>query len=108
MIRKRLGLVIGPFLFCLVYFFSPFEGLDPQANAVLATTLWVATWWLSEALPIAATALLPIVLLPLTGGAPIAQTTAAYGDKMLYLFIGGFIIAMGMQRWNLHRRIAIE
>ncbi|WP_424962290.1 SLC13 family permease [Ekhidna sp.] len=108
MIRKRIGLVIGPILFCVVFFGSPFEGLNQEANAVLASTLWIATWWLSEALPISATALLPIVLLPLTGGAPIAQTTAAYGDKMLYLFVGGFIIAIGMQRWNLHRRIAIE
>ena len=108
MIRKKLGLVIGPFLFCLVFFGQPFEGLNPEANAVLASTLWIATWWLSEALPISATALLPIALLPLAGGAPIAQTTAAYGDKMLFLFVGGFIIAIAMQRWNLHRRIALE
>ncbi|MEQ9008215.1 MAG: SLC13 family permease, partial [Ekhidna sp.] len=108
MIRKRIGLAIGPILFCLVFFGSPFTELSSEANAVLASTLWIASWWLSEALPISATALLPIVLLPLTGGAPIAQTTAAYGDKMLYLFVGGFIIAIAMQRWNLHRRIAIE
>lgn len=107
MIKKRLGLLIGPFLFSVVFFWNPFSGLSPEANAVLASTLWVATWWLSEALPISATALLPIVLLPITGGASISQTTAAYGDKMLYLFVGGFIIAIAMQRWNLHRRIAI-
>ncbi len=108
MIRKKIGLVIGPILFCIVYFLQPFDGLNVEANAVLASTLWIATWWLSEALPIAATALLPIALLPLSGGAPIAQTTAAYGDKMLFLFVGGFIIAIAMQRWNLHRRIALE
>ncbi|WP_420317617.1 SLC13 family permease [Ekhidna sp.] len=108
MIRKRIGLLTGPILFCIVFLGQPFDGLNPEANAVLASTLWIASWWLSEALPISATALLPIVLLPLTGGAPIAQTTAAYGDKMLYLFVGGFIIAIAMQRWNLHRRIAIE
>ncbi|SNS58265.1 solute carrier family 13 (sodium-dependent dicarboxylate transporter), member 2/3/5 [Ekhidna lutea] len=108
MIRKRIGLVIGPILFCVVFFLHPFEDLNAEANAVLASTLWIATWWLSEALPISATALLPIALLPLSGGAPIAQTTAAYGDKMLFLFVGGFIIAIAMQRWNLHRRIAIE
>ncbi|WP_425392942.1 SLC13 family permease [Ekhidna sp.] len=108
MIRKRIGLLIGPILFCVVFFGQPFDGLNTEANSVLACTLWIASWWLSEALPISATALLPIVLLPLTGGAPIAQTTAAYGDKMLYLFVGGFIIAIAMQRWNLHRRIAIE
>lgn len=108
MIRKKIGLAIGPILFCIVFFGNPFDGLTLEANAVLASTLWIASWWLSEALPISATALLPIVLLPLTEGAPIAQTTAAYGDKMLYLFVGGFIIAIAMQRWNLHRRIAIE
>lgn len=106
--RKKIGLFSGPFLFCLVFFLSPFEGLNTEANAVLASTLWIAAWWLSEALPIAATALLPIVLLPLTGGAGITQTTAAYGDKMLFLFIGGFIIAIAMQKWNLHKRIALS
>lgn len=106
--RKKIGLLVGPFLFCIVFFLAPFNGLNNEANAVLACTLWIATWWFFEALPIAATALLPIVLLPLTGGATIAQTTAAYGDKMLYLFVGGFIIAIAMQRWHLHRRIAIE
>ncbi|WP_436517845.1 SLC13 family permease [Ekhidna sp. To15] len=108
MIRRKIGLVIGPILFCLVFFGQPFDSLNPEANAVLASTLWIASWWLSEALPISATALLPIALLPLSGGAPIAQTTAAYGDKMLFLFVGGFIIAIAMQRWNLHRRIALE
>ncbi|NQZ75228.1 MAG: DASS family sodium-coupled anion symporter [Ekhidna sp.] len=108
MTRNRIGLVIGPILFCVVFFGSPFPDLNPEANAVLASTLWVAIWWLSEALPISATALLPIVLLPLTGGAPISQTTTAYGDKMLYLFVGGFIIAIAMQRWNLHKRIALN
>ncbi len=107
MTRKRLGLLLGPILFCIVFLFEPFSDLNQEANAVLASTLWIATWWLSEALPISATALLPIAILPLAGGAPIAQTTAAYGDKMLFLFVGGFIIAIAMQKWNLHKRIAL-
>lgn len=107
MTRKKLGLFMGPILFCIVFFLEPFPDLNAEANAVLACTFWMATWWLSEALPISATALLPIVLLPLSGGAPIAQTTAAYGDKMLFLFVGGFIIAIAMQRWQLHKRIAL-
>lgn len=98
---------MGPFLFSIVFFLQPFHDLSVEANAVLACALWIATWWLSEALPIAATALLPIVLLPLVNGAPIIQTTAAYGDKMLFLFLGGFILAIGMQKWNLHKRVAL-
>lgn len=108
MSRKKFGLITGPILFCVVFFLQPFEGLSTEANAVLASTLWIATWWLSEALPIEATALLPIVILTLSGGAPIKQTTAAYGDKMLFLFVGGFILAIAMQKWNLHKRIALS
>lgn len=108
MTRKKLGLVIGPILFSIVFFLEPFSDLNSEANAVLASTLWIASWWLSEALPISATALLPIAILPLSGGASIAQTTAAYGDKMLFLFVGGFIIAIAMQKWNLHKRIALR
>jgi len=98
---------MGPFLFCIILFLEPFDGLSSEANAVLATTFWMAIWWLFEAIPISATALLPIVLLPLTKGASISQTTAAYGDKMLFLFLGGFVLAIGMQKWNLHKRIAL-
>ena len=87
---------------------QPFEGLSHAGHATLAASLWVATWWIGELIPIAATSLLPIVLLPVSGAAPIAQTTAAYGDKMLFLFIGGFIIAIAMEKWNLHRRIALN
>lgn len=104
---KKIGLITGPFLFFIVYWLEPFSTLSSEANAVLASTLWIATWWFTEALPIAATALLPIAILPLSGGASIHQTTAAYGDKMLYLFVGGFIIAIAMQKWNLHKRIAL-
>ncbi|MBC6400521.1 MAG: DASS family sodium-coupled anion symporter [Ekhidna sp.] len=107
MIRKRLGFFLGPFLFFIVFFLEPFEGLNAEANAVLASTLWIATWWLFETLHISSTALLPIVLLSLTKGAPIAQTTASYGDKMLFLFLGGFVLAIGMQKWNLHKRMAL-
>jgi sodium-dependent dicarboxylate transporter 2/3/5 len=107
--RKRLGLLLGPFFFALIFWqVIPTEGLSETGRAVLASTLWIATWWMSEAIPISATSLLPIVILPITGGAPINQTTAAYGDKMLFLFVGGFIIAIAMQKWNLHKRIALS
>lgn len=109
LLRKRLGLFLGPLLFVLVYWqLLPVAGLTDESRAVLACALWISTWWIAEALPISATALLPMVLLPLTGAAPLGQTTAAYGDPMLFLFVGGFIIAIGMQKWHLHRRIALS
>jgi sodium-dependent dicarboxylate transporter 2/3/5 len=107
--RKRIGLILGPFLFALFFWeVIPIEGLSATGRAVLACTLWIATWWMTEAIPISAASLLPIVILPVTGGASINQTTAAYGDKMLFLFVGGFIIAIAMQKWNLHKRIALS
>jgi sodium-dependent dicarboxylate transporter 2/3/5 len=102
-----LGLFLGPALFLVVFVSHPFAALPAEANATLAVTIWVAIWWIGEFIPIPATSLLPIVLLPLTGAAPINQTTAAYGDKMLFLFVGGFIIAIAMEKWDLHRRIAL-
>lgn len=81
--------------------------MSDAGRSVLACTLWVATWWTTEAIPMAATSLLPIVILPLTGGAQVDTVTEAYGNKILFLYMGGFIIAIAMEKWNLHRRIAL-
>ncbi|KPL61589.1 SLC13 family permease [Rossellomorea vietnamensis] len=105
---QKIGFILGPLLFFLIIlFFSP-EGLSKEAVAVLAGTVWIATWWITEAIPIPATSLLPIILFPVTGALQSGDVTSAYGDGTIFLFMGGFIIAIAMEKWNLHKRIAMN
>ena len=104
---QKLGLILGPLLFVLIILLFTPEGLNPEARAVLASTSWIAVWWMTEAVPIPATSLLPIVLFPLTNSLELSETTSAYGSGTIFLFMGGFMIALAMEKWNLHRRIAL-
>ncbi|MDP4710915.1 MAG: SLC13 family permease [Saprospiraceae bacterium] len=105
---RQVGLILGPVLFFLIRMSFYPDGVSAEANAVFATTVWMAVWWITEAVAIEVTALLPVVLFPLTGALPLAQTTVTYGDKYVFLYMGGFMLAIAIEKWNLHRRIALN
>ncbi|WP_116124669.1 SLC13 family permease [Lewinella sp. IMCC34183] len=106
-ITNALAFVGGPLLFVVILLFFHPPGMNDQANAVLASTVWVAIWWIFEVLPISVTALLPLVLFPLSGALTIDEAATSYGHKYVFLYLGGFVLAIAIERWGLHRRIAL-
>jgi sodium-dependent dicarboxylate transporter 2/3/5 len=106
--RQMFGLFLGPALFLLMLLLPTPVGMGPLAQKMAAIALLMATWWMCESIPIPATSLIPIALFPLMGIMKTQAATAPYANELIFLFMGGFIIALSMQRWNLHRRIAMN
>jgi len=106
--RQRIGLILGPAACALMLFLPAPDGLSAAGWHTAAMAVLMAVWWISEALPIPATSLLPLVLLPLFGAGTIQEAAEPYANPLIFLFLGGFLIATAMQRWGLHQRIALH
>lgn len=98
---------LGVALAIVVYFLLSGSGLSNDARVVAAVGTLMAVWWMTEAVPLSVTSLLPIALMPVLTERTIGETTAPYANPIVFLFLGGFLIAIAMQKWNLHRRIAL-
>ncbi len=107
-LRQKIGLFGGLPIFLFFLFFPISRTLEPIAQKTLAVAILMAWWWITEALPIPATSLMPIVAFPLLKIMDGKQVVLSYGDSNIFLFMGGFFLAMSMQKWGLHRRIALH
>ncbi len=105
--RSRIvGLFAGPGIAAVMGLTGSPAGLEPTGWHTAAIALWMAVWWMSEAVPLAATALVPLALFPLIGVETLETTASSYAHPLIFLFLGGFIIARAVERWQLHRRLA--
>ena len=107
-ILRSVGFWAGPVLFLLMLTGLHPEGLSQQGVAVVAVTLWIAIWWVTESVPLPITSLLPIILFPLLKVSDLSTTTSSYGHPLVFLYMGGFLLAIAIEKTGLHNRIAIN
>jgi len=105
---RRLALAAGPLLLVLTWLMPAPAGMAGPAWHTAGLAAWMAIWWSSEAVPVPVTALLPLLVLPLAGVVPIEAAAAAYAHPLIFLFLGGFLLALAIQKHGLHRRVALS
>lgn len=110
--RRSVGMIwalrlAGLAVAAVVYALLGAAQLDPDARFVAAIASLMAVWWMTEAIPLAATSLIPVIAIPALTDRSVGETTASYASPIVFLFLGGFLIAIAMEKWGLHRRIAL-
>ena len=107
-LTRYIGIFSGPLLFLMVLFLVPDDFISPGANNVLALATWMIVWWISEAIPIYVTALIPLLLFPFLGVMNMKEAAEPYANPIIFLFMGGFMIALALEKHRLHERIALN
>jgi len=105
---KYIGFILGVIIFLIILLFTDLKPGHPEVTRTLAVALLMATWWVTETIPLAVTALVPLILFPALGILDGRETSTAYINHIIFIFIGGFIMALAMEKWNLHKRIALK
>jgi sodium-dependent dicarboxylate transporter 2/3/5 len=106
--RRTIALLTGPVLFLLIAVLPAPAGMPEAAKMTAGITVWIAVWWITEPIDLAVTSLLPLVLFPLCGVSPLKNITGEYGNEIIFLFLAGFFFGKTIERWHLHRRIALQ
>jgi sodium-dependent dicarboxylate transporter 2/3/5 len=106
--RKKTGLILGAALFFFLILIGDFNPAQPQINTMAAIAVLMAVLWITEAIPLAATSLIPLIFFPITGILSADEIAASYINSIIFLFLGGFLIAIAMEEWSLHKRIALK
>jgi len=100
--------LLGPALFALSLVYTPISFMDARTHQIIAVTIWMLTWWITEFVPLPVTSLLPIIILPTFAVVKLSAVVQPYSSSVIFLFLGGFLIALALEKWNLHRRIALH
>jgi sodium-dependent dicarboxylate transporter 2/3/5 len=106
--KKYLAILSGPLIASFIWIFLDLEPGSPKVTFMAGIAIWMAVWWFTEAVNLAVTALLPMLLMPVMGLAEAKLVAQQYTDSIIFLFIGGFMLAFAIEKWDLHKRIAIK
>jgi sodium-dependent dicarboxylate transporter 2/3/5 len=106
--KKHIFQILGPLLAALIWLFIDLDPSNRQVALMAGITIWMCVWWFTEAVGLAVTALIPVLMLPVLGISDCKIVAQQYSDSIIFLFIGGFLLAFAIEKWCLHKRIALK